>query len=155
MKRILLIGAALAVVGCGGRDPVAEEAKNTDGLPTLNEVEASPTGAAPANAAAPAQAGPIPATLHGRWGLTPGDCTSDLGDAKGLLIVTPAQLQFYESRAVPASDAQTSLNSISGTFDFTGEGQEWSRYESLELAGSRMKRTERDPLTTFVYARCE
>ena len=39
----------------------------------------------------------IPASLHGRWGLTPADCTSTRGDAKGLLIVSADGLKFYES----------------------------------------------------------
>jgi hypothetical protein len=106
-------------------------------------VTASPTGAAS-----------IPAAVQGRWGLTPRDCTSDLGDAKGLLVIDSSELRFYESRAAPGADVETSTDSVSGTFNFSGEGQTWSRYEALEVDGSKMKRTERDPLVTFNYARC-
>ncbi|HEX2804208.1 MAG TPA: hypothetical protein VHN55_09565 [Sphingomicrobium sp.] len=96
----------------------------------------------------------MPAALHGRWGLTPGDCTSTRGDAKGLLVVTADRLQFYESRAVPAGDVDVSPDSISGDFSFAGEGQEWTKHLSLELQDKKLVRTERDPNASFTYARC-
>ena len=159
MKRAFLLVTALGLAACGKPDAVAKGANNVEGLPTLNKTEASPTGARPAGAATPVTASPtgaisIPAAVQGRWGLTPRDCTSDLGDAKGLLVVNSSELRFYESRAVPAGDVETSDDSVSGTFNFTGEGQTWSRYEALEVDGSKMKRTERDPLASFNYARC-
>jgi hypothetical protein len=159
MKRTFLLVTVLGLAACGKPDAVAKDANNVDGLPTLNKTEPSPTGAPPAGAAAPASASPtaaasIPAAVQGRWGLTPRDCTSDLGDAKGLLVINSSELRFYESRAAPGADVETSTDSVSGTFNFSGEGQTWSRYEALEVDGSKMKRTERDPLVTFNYARC-
>src|SRR3954467_10096462 len=99
------------IVGCSAGAPVAAEANNIAGLPAGNVDAPSPDGAPPQNAAVPAGASPtpsasIPAALQGRWGLTPGDCTSTLGDAKGLLIVNATELRFYESRAMPARDIQ-------------------------------------------------
>src|SRR5918996_4286908 len=88
---------ALGLVACADRDPVADGANNiaaapmdVDVLPP-DESVVTPTnelenGAAePVDGAAP---GKIPASLHGRWGLTPGDCTSTRGDAKGLLVIS-------------------------------------------------------------------
>lgn len=150
----------LAVSACGKPDAVAEGANNVEGLPPANAVAPSPTGAPPANASANtvaatgAPAAAIPAALHGRWGLTPRDCTSTLGDAKGLLIVNPNELRFYESRAIPAPGVQTSPDSISGNFVFTGEGQEWIKYETLEIQQDKLIRTERDPVASFSYVRC-
>ena len=161
MKQLILLLTAAALTACGQQGAVADEANNTDGLPTLNELEPSPSEApvakdsAPLTTAAAAPAGSIPAALQGRWGLTPRDCTSNLGDAKGLLVINSSELRFYESRATPGADVQTSQNSISGKFNFTGEGQTWSRYESLQADGSKMERTERDPLSNFRYVRCE
>src|SRR4051812_33287584 len=115
----LLLTCAL-LTACSKRDPVADEANNVAGLPVANAPAASPDGAPPANRPAPAnQAEPTgsartPAALQGRWGLTPGDCTSALGDAKGLLVVNQGELRFYESRAVPAADIQSDADSISG-----------------------------------------
>ena len=160
--KILLTCLALALLAaCGKPDAVADGANNVEGLPTLNTAAPSPTGAPPANAVTtPAKPGAgaaaaIPAALQGRWGLTPRDCTSTLGDAKGLLIVNPTELRFYESRAIPAPGVQTSADSINGNFAFTGEGQEWDKYETLTLQKGKLIRTERDPVASFTYVRCE
>ncbi|HEX6218205.1 MAG TPA: hypothetical protein VFZ35_02900, partial [Sphingomicrobium sp.] len=114
MKQILLLALAVALAACESRDPVAEDANNAAALPAPLESNASdPTGAPPPdNAASPARPGTgpttpaaaIPAFLHGRWGLTPGDCTSTRGDNKGLLTITAERLEFYESRAVPSGN---------------------------------------------------
>src|SRR5437868_4439151 len=93
-----------------GSAPVDDKAKNTAGLPTINDSVPDASGAPPAKAPAasteqPAATVSIPAALQGRWGLAPNDCTSTRGDAKGLLVIGPDQLTFYESRAVPAAGA--------------------------------------------------
>ena len=148
----------VTIVGCTKRDPVAAEANNVTGLPSVATDAASPDGAPPTNASAPAVAAStaivIPTSLQGRWGLTPGDCTSALGDAKGLLVVNSSELRFYESRAVPGKDAQADGDSISGTFDFTGEGQSWSKFEALKVQGHDLVRTETKPAASFSYAKC-
>ena len=149
----------LAIVACGGSDPVAKEANNTAGLPEINDAVPNATGAPPEKAppatGAPQAASAIPAALQGRWGLSPGDCTSTRGDAKGLLVIGPDDLQFYESRAVPASDTQHSADSISGNFAFTGEGQSWTKFEALVVKGQELVRTESNPMASFTYARCK
>jgi hypothetical protein len=153
--------AMMMVVACGGRDPVDDKAKNTAGLPAIRDSTpdasgAPPTGAMHADApAAPATAARIPAALQGRWGLAPNDCTSTKGDAKGLLIVGPADIKFYESRATPVAAAQADADSISGDFAFTGEGQTWTKFEALDLQGKELVRTESNPMASFTYARCK
>ena len=92
--------------------------------------------------------------MQGRWGLTPGDCTSTRGDAKGLLLVSEDMLRFYESVARPAGTLETSTNSASGDFAFTGEGMNWKKYEALELQDGKLVRTESNPMASFTYARC-
>ena len=113
-----------------------------------------PHGKTDAATAMPAPAARIPAALQGRWGLTPGDCTTMRGDAKGLLTVTPNDLHFYESRAVPAADVSVDGNSISGNFVFAGEGQNWSKFEALKLDHKVLVRTETNPSASFSYAKC-
>lgn len=160
MKTLFTCTLLAALSACGKPDAIAEGANNVAGLPAANVVAPNPTAAPPANASADvtdgtrAPAAGIPATLHGRWGLSPRDCTSTLGDAKGLLIINPTELRFYESRAIPAPGVQTSPDSISGNFAFTGEGQEWVRYETLEVRQGKLIRTERDPVASFSYVRC-
>jgi hypothetical protein len=127
-----------------------------DGTPSADGAPPQPTAAAPTPGAAPeaGAAAAIPAALHGRWGLTPGDCTSTRGDAKGLLLVSNEGLRFYESRAVPAGNVQTSANSISADFAFTGEGQNWTKFQTLTLDDDRLVRTESSPMASVTYARC-
>ena len=152
---ILLV---LSVAACGGPDPVDDKAARTTGLPDANVPAPSPAGEPRANTrpakALPAPAARIPASLQGRWGLTPADCTAGRGDAKGLLIVTPDDLHFYESRAVPVDGIATSDDSISGNFAFTGEGQSWTKYEALKVEKQRLTRTETKPMASFTYAKC-
>jgi hypothetical protein len=152
--RVPFISCALllAAVACGGRHPVDDKARNTAGLPDVN-VSAPSAAGEPHVATQPAQAMPvsaarIPAVLQGRWGLTPADCMPKRGDAKGLLIVTPEALQFYESRAVPAADVDSDGDSISG------EGQSWTKYVSLKIDKQMLVRTETKPTASFSYAKC-
>ena len=83
------------------------------------------------------------------------DCTSTKGDAKGLLVVSASDLKFYESRAVPTQTAQSGTDSISGDFNYTGEGQTWTKFESLKARGDMLVRTESNPTASFTYARCK
>ena len=108
LPRVPIVTCALilTIAACGKRDPVAAQANNTGNLvavvdqanATANAARAEagkpppPPSPAPATAASPSGAPPpssssrrpIPVGLLGRWGLTPADCTSALGDAKGL-----------------------------------------------------------------------
>ena len=152
------LASVLAVAACGGRDPVDEKANRTAGLPDINVAAPSATGE-PRTDTQPAKPLPpsasrIPAALQGRWGLTPADCMPGRSDAKGLLVVTPDDLHFYESRAVPAEDVASDADSISGDFAFTGEGQSWTKYEALKVEKGRLTRTETKPSASFTYAQC-
>ncbi|HET7577191.1 MAG TPA: hypothetical protein VFK19_11595 [Sphingomicrobium sp.] len=157
---ILAVAVLVTVGACARRDPVADNAEvaAANMPPTVPPATPSPDGAPPANATAPvtapAPAAAIPASLQGRWGLTPADCTSTRGDAKGLLVITPGELRFYESRAVPSPGAQTDDNSVSGNFHFTGEGQSWTKFETLERRKDELVRTETDPTASYTYAKC-
>jgi hypothetical protein len=162
--RVPLISLTLivAIAACSKSGPVANGANAVTAVPAqANEPEPTPAGGPPANrsnstspAAAASATTAIPAALQGRWGLAPGDCTSALANAKGLLVVNAGELRFYESRAVPSGDIQADASSIGGTFHFTGEGQTWSRYESLKRSGDKLTRTESNPTASYTYAKC-
>lgn len=168
MLRIAFIlpALALALAGCAKRDPVADNAVNTADLnqvlATANAIANRPAPEAPAapatqeNQASPisAASGDIPTALQGRWGLGPRDCTTTLGDAKGLLIINAHELRFYESRAVPDEKVQFGTDSMSGEFHFTGEGQTWTKYEAIQRQKDKLVRTETNPATSYTYARC-
>jgi len=155
-----------ALLSCSSSGPVAKGAGNTVSVAPASSKPlpaADASGGPPATQTAPepipaaAGASPVPdlpAGMLGRWGMTPGDCTSTRGDAKGLLIIEPQLLRFYESRAVPTADVQGDNTSASGTFQFTGEGQSWSKYESLQLQKTLLVRTESNPTASFTYAKC-
>ena len=155
---VLLCGMMATIVACSGQDPVDNTAGNTTLVPGAQAAPAPDASGAPPQQGSPAtqttSAEAIPASLRGRWGLTPMDCTSTKGDAKGLLIVSADNLKFYESRAVPSRDAHHGQDSISGNFNYTGEGQTWTKFESLELKGQVLVRMESNPVASFTYARC-
>jgi len=160
VTRVPLISCTLLLIvsACGGRDPVDKQAVKASALPDLNAPAPTAIGephkdTAPARPLPPASA-TIPAALQGRWGLSPADCSGHPSAAKGLLVITPDQLRFYESRAVPAADVGTDANSISGHFAFTGEGQSWTRYEALKVKKNQLTRTEIKPTASFTYAKC-
>lgn len=150
--------ALLAIAACSNRDPVDAQAKATGPLPEVNAPAPSALGEPHGNTEpahpTPAPTARIPASLQGRWALAPSDCTAPPAKAKGLLIVTPDDLHFYESRAVPASDVGVDASSIGGNFAFTGEGRSWTKYEALKVADHRLTRTEINPTASFSYAKC-
>jgi hypothetical protein len=151
--RQLVLCAVLPLAACGGRDPVAPEANDLAGTA---EVEVLPPDESTAANTDGGGGGPlIPAALHGRWGLSPGDCTSTRGDAKGLLTITADQLRFYESVARPSPGVQTADRYVSGNFAFTGEGTSWTRYQTLELRNGTLVRTENEPTQRHTYVRCD
>jgi hypothetical protein len=151
----------MTIAGCSRHDPVAADAKPVNIALPANAAEPDPLGGPPEKKVDPHQSKPlaassvkIPARLQGRWGLEPADCTSQRGDAKGLLLIEPDGLAFYESRAVPTSDVETGDGSINGHFDFTGEGQSWTKFEALKRNGDKLTRTETNPAASYTYAKC-
>ena len=101
----------------------------------------------------------IPAAIQGRWGLTAGDCIPGASDAKGLVEIGPTTLRFYESRATLAAVSDRSAGRITGTYDFTGEGQTWTRTISLSRTGTdgRLLRQDLGPdqTGTYRYTSCD
>lgn len=148
----------LTIAACSSRGPVDAQAKATTGLPNVSlpapTAIGEPHGPTVPAKAEPAPAAKIPAALQGRWALAPRDCTDSAAGAKSLLVVTPHELQFFESHAVPAAGIETDANSIGGTFSFIGEGRSWTKYEALKLTQQRLTRTETNPSASFSYARC-
>lgn len=162
-KSWLLLPLAV-LASCGGEGPVAGQPSNivgevgdttaasgNDTVPARTVVSASDTDGVIEPNGREAQ---IPPALHGRWGLTPGDCTSTRGDAKGLLRVSGDRLRFYESVGRPESGIAITNQSISGTFSFTGEGQAWTREQALQIQDDKLVRTESEPRATYTYVRC-
>lgn len=147
----------LAIAACSKTNAVDVQAKTT-GLPDVGASAPTAIGE-PHGPTTPAKPEPkpsvaIPASLQGRWGLAPRDCGATASGAKGLLVVTPDGLQFFESHSVPATEVSADTNSISGNFAFTGDGRSWTKYEALKVDHRRLMRTEINPSTSFTYAKC-
>ena len=98
----------------------------------------------------------IPDSMQGRWGLVPADCTSTKGDAKGLLTITGDTLQFYESRAKLTKIVGNWPEKLKAEFAFTGEGQSWTRTETLSLTNSSntLVRQDEELPKPLRYSRC-
>jgi hypothetical protein len=107
------------------------------------------------NETAPPDAGTaavIPAQYRGRWGMVPDDCTSNRGDAKGLITVGDKTIRFYESTATLKEQRPAIAISFSGLFGFTGEGQTWEKVMTFTRTGETLKRAEEDG--SYTYKRC-
>ncbi|KPL68598.1 hypothetical protein SZ64_11075 [Erythrobacter sp. SG61-1L] len=144
--------AALALSACGSSDETNDTAAPQSEAPAT-------TPAPSASIETPALPDAIPAAMQGRWGLVPADCTSTRGDAKGLLVIGPEKLTFYESVGTLDTVKEGDNNRLLASFAYTGEGMSWAREEELTLdaSGKQLVRVEHgegampQPLT---YNRC-
>ena len=131
------MGLIAALAACGKPDPVANGANAVAAIPATDKAAATPDGRAAGRGTGspprprPPRATPIPAALQGRWGLTPGDCTSALGDAKGLLVINGRELRFYKSRAVPSPGVAADSDSIARQFRLYGRRTELDEVRNL------------------------
>lgn len=100
--------------------------------PVITE-PAETASSSPTVSASPAVASTIPIAAQGRWGLVPKDCTSKLGDNKGLITISSTNIRFYESAGKLGAIAERSDTGIRAVFAFTGEGMEWNREMILDL----------------------
>lgn len=98
----------------------------------------------------------IPAAFQGRWAMAPDDCTSTRGDAKGLIIVDADSIQFFESNAILTRVTGNYPENFTGTFAFTGEGENWTNSQNLKLTGSSntLLRKQSGIAQPFTYKRC-
>lgn len=86
----------------------------------------------------------IPQALRGRWGLVARDCTSERGDAKGLLTIDAATLRFYESSGELARIRERSASRLVADYKFSGEGMNWDRVMLLALEDDGTTLVRRD-----------
>lgn len=150
---ISLAGAALVLAACSSEKAEAP----AEGESAVQAVATPPSPAATVSPAEGPQS--IPQEVQGRWGLVPADCTTTLGDDKGLLTIGPDALKFYESHAKLGTIAERSDTRIRATFAFSGEGMEWTQDVVLEAqdGGKTLIRRDYGPDAApgpFKYTRC-
>ena len=155
LPRLTLLSLPLLLAACS--DPADQPPEPQQTMMPVEPDGGIGDGAEPLPAA---QGDTIPAAFHGRWGINPGDCTDENGDAKGSIQISGEQLRFYESLATIDTVSERGADTIRATYDFTGEGQEWSRDIKLAISedGTELTRTEygedamTDPAT---YTKCQ
>lgn len=140
--RLFATLSVCALAACSGPDDTANTAApDQDTAPaTPATIAATPT---PATTDVPLP-DTIPSGMQGRWGLVPADCTSTRGDAKGLLVIGPDKMKFYESVGTLKTVKEADENRFLAAFDYTGEGMSWTRDEEMLLqeGGHQLIRTE-------------
>ncbi|MFA9200554.1 MAG: hypothetical protein ACEQR8_05110 [Cypionkella sp.] len=160
MRLAILAAVPLALAACGQSD---------DGMQTAEtEGTAAPaaTPSPPATAASPPAPGAagipefgIPPALQGNWGLVAADCTSQRGDAKGLLRISATTLTFYESFGRLGTIKDRGDTSLRADYAFTGEGMEWTRDITLTVSAdgkslTRLDRGGEEVGGPFIYTKC-
>ena len=157
MRFLIAATAALLAPGCS--DPAPEQVAEADAPMPVEPDGGIGDGAGPPVQTGAASPATIPATMQGRWGLVPADCASTEGDAKGLLVIGPDRLSFYESRGTLRDVRQNDGRGFRAVYAFTGEGMEWMRDIAFEIDQAENRLVRRDfgedagqPLT---YTRCE
>ena len=160
MKQLSLLGSALplallALSACA--EPIEDRPEAEETMIPVEPDSGTGDGAEPLPDVSEAT---IPTSFHGRWGINPGDCTDENGDAKGSIEISENQLRFYESRATLREVSESETGAIRATYDFTGEGQEWSRDIKLAVSedGNELTRTEygEDALAEpLIYTKCQ
>ena len=146
---VIILGVAL--VSCNRKSEPANMA--------IANKAAEPATSVSGNAVAAAQPTTIPAQFYGRWGLSTADCTSTLGDAKGLLTIDRSGLKFYESKGTLDSVLGATASSFDARYGFAGEGQKWMRTERFTLAGGALQRRTdaepgQEPPVNLTYRHC-
>lgn len=105
-------------------------------------------------AASPTRPPPIPPAFQDRWGLIVADCDPTRDDAKGLMTITSDALRFYESRAQLSKIIGSWPEKLEAEFAFTGEGQSWTKTETLALVGSSKTLIRTEDGKDLRYTRC-
>ncbi|KLE34926.1 hypothetical protein [Aurantiacibacter luteus] len=123
---------ALALSACDAA-PEATAPDPAADAPAADVETPAPNSDASIPAAQPVTA--IPAAMQGRWGMTEADCDPNEPANKGLMTIDGTTLTFYESVAEIGQAMLAGDNALRGTFDYEGEGMQWSRDLTLTLSG--------------------
>jgi predicted small lipoprotein YifL len=128
---LLAAATVLTLAACQQETPVQQEPAADTTPPEATDPTPAATTDSTAFDAQPATQ--LPAAMQGRWGLVPADCEPGRADAKGLLVIAPRRLEFYESAATLTDISESAPGRIRASFDFTGEGMSWQRDMTLAV----------------------
>jgi hypothetical protein len=179
MPKHIIVAAALLLSACGGGEgggnsagdngsddaagSVVEQTPanlqddpNNMVVPLTSPSSAQSPAPSPVPGASASPVASLPASFQGRWGMVAKDCDPKLDyAAKGLMVVGADTLKFYESRGRIERAAASRPGTFQLDLAYTGEGQTWSRRETLTLLddGRTLVREER-PAGSFRYTKC-
>jgi hypothetical protein len=163
LRAVLLCGAAALVLsGCHGDDGAHLSQKDRkaeaaiDAAIATNRTAARENGLPVPQPSAVALKYDLPEHYLGKWGMTRADCDPDRVDRKGLLVIEPTKLNFYESKGTVMAIDKSAPYDVTVTLSMVGEGQRWNKVTELRLdaAATRLDRIERSPAGTYRYQRC-
>jgi hypothetical protein len=161
MRRVTqVLFVALAMTGCHDNDAAAPSHADNRAAAAINEAAAANTAAAVRDglpvprSSAQAIEHDIAEPFLGEWGMTKADCDPSRPDRKGLVVIKPDKLVYYESRGSVTSINRDSPNQITLQLSMDGEGQQWQATDVLKLnpVGTQLQRTEQGQ--TYTYDRC-
>jgi hypothetical protein len=155
MLAVVTLALGACSSGKAGNDTDVPSATGQQQAPPELSVDNSER-AVPVALPSPSPISSIPAAFHGRWGMVPNDCEPGRADAKGLMTISADKLAFYESRATFAQLRQVTPNQLTGSLNYDGEGQHWTKQTTLTLqdAGKTLIREEADPAGAQTYSKC-
>ena len=55
---------------------------------------------------------------------------------------------------MPSPGAEADEDSITGNFRFTGEGQTWTKFETLQRRKDKLIRIDSNPTASYSYVKC-
>lgn len=160
---IVALGACAEPNEAGEANNAAAATQEVDVLPPDESVATATEDLArgavdPAGAAttlAPNPGTPIPAAMHGRWGLSERACAFERNDTDGLLTITAESIGFHNSVARPARIQSASPTALRGEFSFvTVDGRSWSGPMIWSVEGRQLVRIDSESESRQVYTRC-
>ena len=158
MKQLTILGSALpfallALSACA--EPIEERPEAEETMMPVEPDGGIGDGAEPLPDLSEAT---IPDAFHGRWSSTSEGCETEGGEMP--IEVDAETIQFHESVATLGTVSESETRAIRATYNFTGEGEEWSRDIKLAISedGTELTRTEygedamAEPMT---YTKCQ
>ncbi|MDE8653273.1 hypothetical protein [Novosphingobium album (ex Liu et al. 2023)] len=164
MRTIALFAVTAVALALGA---CSKEPAGPEGQASETPAEAASEAPLPEDTASEAVSEPepvaakaIPQAIRGRWGLVAADCTSTMGDAKGLLTIGASELRFYESVATLGKIQEADAERIRASYTFSGEGQTWTQDVVLGVQdqGKTLIRRDYGPDAmpgALTYTRCQ
>lgn len=153
MRAVLLpvLAMLLPLAACGRSEEPRNYADASDNAavqepdsPIEGEPPASPSPPPKPPSATVTDQSRLPAAFLGEWTGVNADCADKAADMH--LAITPRALQFYESQGTIVGVAQASPRAVRIDASYEGEGQSWTRKQTLTLSdgGDRLTITDED-----------